>query len=137
MQLSPWQVGPAAVPPPHARPQRTSHATSTHHCSLPSPHLVTSSCVPHPNPPPTPPHPTPPLQVITDTVTAAISAPVPPGCTKKVWLCDDGGDQEKKAFMAKFGPQGGYVTGRSRKKDEMNGKSCNVNNVLKNYIFTR
>jgi hypothetical protein len=76
-------------------------------------------------------------QVITDTVTAAMSAPIPPGCTKKVWLCDDGGDPEKKAFMAKWGPQGGYVTGRSRKKGEMNGKSCNVNNVLRNHIFSK
>jgi hypothetical protein len=39
--------------------------------------------------------------------------------------------------MAKFGAAGGYVTGRPRKKGEMNGKSANVNNVLKNYIFTR
>ncbi len=29
-------------------------------------------------------------QVIEKTVTAAMDAPIPPGCTKKVWLCDDG-----------------------------------------------
>jgi hypothetical protein len=32
---------------------------------------------------------------------------------------------------------GGYVTGRVRVNGEMNGKSANVNNALRNYIFTK
>ncbi len=48
-----------------------------------------------------------------------------------------GNKADKKAFMSKFGSRGGYVTGRKRANPEMNGKSANVNNVLKNYIFNR
>jgi hypothetical protein len=39
--------------------------------------------------------------------------------------------------MSKYGARGGYVTGRKRASPEMNGKSANVNNVLKNHIFNR
>ena len=39
--------------------------------------------------------------------------------------------------MRRWGPLGGYVTGRTRENGEMNGKSANVNNCLKNYIFAK
>ncbi len=39
--------------------------------------------------------------------------------------------------MRRWGPLGGYVTGRVRVNGEMNGKSANVNNCLRNYIFAK
>ena len=39
--------------------------------------------------------------------------------------------------MRRWGPLGGYVTGRVRVNGEMNGKSANVNNCLRNYIFSK
>jgi hypothetical protein len=48
-----------------------------------------------------------------------------------------GKQASKEDFMRRWGPLGGYVTGRVRVAGEMNGKSANVNNCLRNYIFTQ
>lgn len=68
-------------------------------------------------------------------MTAALSAEVPPGVERTVYLCDDGKSEEKRAFIGSLGPEAKYVTGRIRKSGEINGKSANVNNCLRNIIF--
>lgn len=57
------------------------------------------------------------LGTLTATVTAAMQADLPPGVTRELYLCDDGKDREKRAWLEKeFGDgQRGkvhYVTGR-------------------------
>jgi len=73
--------------------------------------------------------------VITNTVTAALAAEVPPGVTRILYLCDDGKDPAKREFIASLGDEARYVSGRTRKQGEINGKSANVNNCLRNIIF--
>lgn len=71
-----------------------------------------------------------PLSVVGKTVTAALSAPVPFGCRKTVYVCDDGKDPVKRSFchaLCESGHSVVYVSGRSRAKREINGKSCNIN----------
>ncbi len=71
-----------------------------------------------------------PLSVVGKTVTAALSAPVPFGCRKTLYLCDDGKDPDKRAFCKALKGSGHavvYVSGRVRGKREINGKSCNIN----------
>lgn len=75
------------------------------------------------------------LEVITNTVTAALAAEVPPGVTRILYLCDDGKDPAKREFIKSLGDEARYVTGRTRKAGEINGKSANVNNCLRNVIF--
>ncbi len=71
-----------------------------------------------------------PLDVISKTFLAALSAPCPVGCFKSVYLCDDGKDPEKRAFVRGLGRSDAhYVSGRKRQKGEMNGKSANINNI--------
>lgn len=41
-----------------------------------------------------------PLGVVRATLEAVLDASLPPGCTRTVYLCDDGADPEKKAFVA-------------------------------------
>ncbi len=48
-----------------------------------------------------------PLDVVKATVQAAYDAPLPHGCTKYVYLCDDGKDPEKKALMHSYKVCGG------------------------------
>jgi hypothetical protein len=75
------------------------------------------------------------LEVITNTVTAALAAEVPPGVTRILYLCDDGKDAAKREFIKSLGDEARYVSGRTRKQGEINGKSANVNNCLRNVIF--
>lgn len=82
-----------------------------------------------------PPSPQESLEVITNTVTAALAAEVPPGVTRILYLCDDGKDPSKREFIASLGEEARYVSGRARKQGEINGKSANVNNCLRNVIF--
>ncbi|WIA20938.1 hypothetical protein OEZ85_005279 [Tetradesmus obliquus] len=75
------------------------------------------------------------LEVITNTVTAALAAEVPPGVTRVLYLCDDGKDPQKADFIASLADEAQYVSGRSRAPGEINGKSANLNNCLRNVIF--
>lgn len=43
-----------------------------------------------------------PLDVVKATVQAAYDAPLPHGCAKYVYLCDDGKDPQKKELMHSF-----------------------------------
>jgi endoglucanase len=55
---------------------------------------------------------------------------VPFGCSKTIYLCDDGKDKEKQEWMKSMGHGYVYVSGRTRAKGETNGKSGNLNNVF-------
>ncbi len=58
------------------------------------------------------------LGVIEATVHAAMAAHLPPGVTRHLYLCDDGNDPIKKAFLQlEYGHTGQvmYVTGRERR----------------------
>jgi cellulose synthase/poly-beta-1,6-N-acetylglucosamine synthase-like glycosyltransferase len=71
------------------------------------------------------------LEICQRTVLAAAAAPLPAGCKRTVYLCDDGRDKAKRDWIRSLGDptQFVYVSGRERKKGEMNGKSANLNNV--------
>lgn len=43
------------------------------------------------------------LDCIKATVGAAVAADMPPSCSKVVYLCDDGKDKEKQAYIASLG----------------------------------
>jgi hypothetical protein len=70
-----------------------------------------------------------------------MEADLPPGVTRTLYLCDDGKDPTKQAWLEQtYGSsssKGGtvYVTGRPRQKGEINGKSANLNNCLKNIVY--
>jgi cellulose synthase/poly-beta-1,6-N-acetylglucosamine synthase-like glycosyltransferase len=80
-----------------------------------------------------------PLAIVKDTLKHALDAKLPVGVRREVYLCDDGNDKDKRKLVEEeFRSKGcHYVTGRKRKEGELNGKSCNVNNCLKNYIYSR
>ena len=64
------------------------------------------------------------------TIQAAANGPIPGGCSKTIYLCDDGKDREKQEWMKSLGPGFVYVSGRTRPKGESNGKSGNLNNAF-------
>jgi hypothetical protein len=43
------------------------------------------------------------MDVIMNTMTAALSAEIPPGVTRTVYLCDDGKDPRKKEWVDGLG----------------------------------
>ena len=67
----------------------------------------------------------------------ALNAKLPVGVRRDVYLCDDGNSPDKRELVERELKSKGchYVTGRKRKEGELNGKSCNVNNCLQNYIY--
>ena len=69
------------------------------------------------------------LDIVKATITAAAAADLPSGCSRTIYLCDDGKDPEKRRWIQSLGADFVYVSGRSRPKGEMNGKSGNLNNV--------
>lgn len=71
------------------------------------------------------------LEIVQKTVIAARTAILPEGVARTIYLCDDGKDPEKRAWVNSLGPDVVYVSGRYRKKGEMNGKSGNLNNVAR------
>ena len=64
-------------------------------------------------------------------VQAALDAPLPAGCSRTVYLCDDGKNKQKRKWCLGRAPEVVYVSGRQRPKGEMNGKSANLNNCLR------
>lgn len=62
---------------------------------------------------------------------AALIAPLPAGCQRTIYLCDDGKNKQKRKWCLGMAPDVVYVSGRSRAKGEMNGKSGNLNNCLR------
>ena len=67
----------------------------------------------------------------TGAVQAALDAPLPAGCSRTVYLCDDGKNKQKRKWCLGRAPEVVYVSGRQRPKGEMNGKSANLNNCLR------
>eukprot|EP00884_Botryococcus_braunii_P018967 jgi/Botrbrau1/5754/Bobra.0134s0026.2 len=70
------------------------------------------------------------FEIVARTCTAAHDALLPYGCRVTVYLCDDGKDPLKRKWCLNQGPSYVYVSGRTRKPGEMNGKSANLNNCL-------
>lgn len=76
------------------------------------------------------------LSIIRRTILAAHNAHLPKGCKRTVYLCDDGKDEKKRKFIDKLDSEHiVYVSGRVREPGEVNGKSGNLNNCLKNVIY--
>ncbi|GFH05774.1 uncharacterized protein HaLaN_00291, partial [Haematococcus lacustris] len=75
-----------------------------------------------------------PMEVVVATIMAAVSAGLPSMTRRQetVYLCDDGKDAEKQAFIEALSATEDvvYVSGRTRKKGEVNGKSANLNFCL-------
>lgn len=69
------------------------------------------------------------LEIVQNTVKAAAAAELPRGCSRTIYLCDDGKDVEKRKWIQSMGHDFVYVSGRQRPKGEMNGKSGNLNNA--------
>ena len=70
------------------------------------------------------------LDIVAKTISAALAAKLPRGCGRTVYLCDDGKDAAKRRWCEAAGDDVVYVSGRTRKPGEMNGKSANLNNCL-------
>lgn len=65
-------------------------------------------------------------------------APVPFGCRKTVYICDDGKDVKKRKWVeSENSADLRYVSGRIRPKGEVNGKSGNLNNCMQNVIYKK
>lgn len=43
------------------------------------------------------------LEIVQRTITAARTADLPAGCDRTIYLCDDGKDPEKRAWVASLG----------------------------------
>ena len=70
------------------------------------------------------------LDIVAKTISAALAARMPRGCGRTIYLCDDGKDAAKRRWCEAAGDDVVYVSGRTRKPGEMNGKSANLNNCL-------
>lgn len=70
------------------------------------------------------------LDVVENTLRAALAADLPDNTTRTIYLCDDGADPDKMDLCHELGNEVVYVTGRPKEKGEINGKSCNLNNCL-------
>lgn len=70
------------------------------------------------------------IQILQLTIMGLLEAVLPENCTRTIYMCDDGKDPLKRDWVDSLGPEVIYVSGRVRKKGEMNGKSGNMNNVL-------
>ena len=54
------------------------------------------------------------LDIVQRTINAAAAAVLPTGVQRTIYLCDDGKDPEKRAWMDSMGPNFVYVSGRNR-----------------------
>ncbi|DBB00628.1 TPA: hypothetical protein ACH3X3_002312 [Trebouxia sp. C0006] len=69
------------------------------------------------------------LEILRRTIMAAYDAQLPEGCSRTIYLCDDGKDPKKRKWVDSLASDVVYVSGRKRPAGEMNGKSGNINNV--------
>lgn len=76
------------------------------------------------------------LDIVKPTVTGALTAPVPEGYTKHVYLLDDGRDDEKRKWIESLQQTNPLVHYRIRPKkpNQVNGKSTNMNYTLR-YLY--
>ena len=66
------------------------------------------------------------LSLPTDPLPCAVA-----GCSRTVYVCDDGKDKQKRRLIQRLGRDCVYVSGRQRAKGEINGKSGNLNNACR------
>ena len=72
------------------------------------------------------------VDLVEETVVAALNGYLPKNTRRTLYLCDDGNDATKRQMLERYGSSCVYVTGRLRDPDgETNGKSCNLNNCLR------
>lgn len=63
------------------------------------------------------------------------------GCTKTIYVCDDGKDVNKETWVEGLNRTGEagcpvvYIRGHPRQPGEINGKSGNLNNALSNVLY--
>ena len=63
------------------------------------------------------------------------------GCQRTIYLCDDGKDANKEAWVESLNRTGAagcpvvYIRGHPRAPGEVNGKSGNLNNALSNVLY--
>ena len=57
--------------------------------------------------------------------------PYPTGCSRTIYICDDGKDKDKRRMCQRVGRDCVYVSGRQRAPGEINGKSGNLNNACR------
>ena len=53
------------------------------------------------------------------------------GCSRTIYVCDDGKDRKKRRLCQRLGRDCVYVSGRKRASGEINGKSGNLNNACR------
>ena len=79
-----------------------------------------------------------PLEVVAATLLAALDARLPALTQRTVYLLDDGNSPEKRDYVEGLcSPHVRYITGRERSPGQINGKSENLNNALRNHIFAK
>jgi cellulose synthase/poly-beta-1,6-N-acetylglucosamine synthase-like glycosyltransferase len=71
-----------------------------------------------------------PTDIVQKTLLAIREAALPTGCSRTIYLLDDGKDRGRRKWATKLGPDVVYVSGRKRPPGESNGKSGNLNNAL-------
>jgi len=71
----------------------------------------------------------------------AARPPAAQGCIRTIYLCDDGKDAGKEAWVEGLNRTGEagcpvvYIRGHPREPGEVNGKSGNLNNALSNVLY--
>lgn len=70
------------------------------------------------------------LKIVMATVEAIKNAALPAGCTRTIYVCDDGNSKHKRRAFMRMPDDVVYVAGRKKPKGgDPNGKSANLNNV--------
>ncbi len=61
------------------------------------------------------------LDILRRTIMAAYDATMPDGCSRTIYLCDDGKDPKKRKWVDSLGPEVVYVSGRKRPAGGLRG----------------
>lgn len=72
-----------------------------------------------------------PYEIVQRTIAAIRDAVLPAGCSRTIYVCDDGKDRKKRRLCQRLGRDCIYVSGRKRASGEINGKSGNLNNACR------
>ena len=66
------------------------------------------------------------LDILRRTIMAAYDATMPDGCSRTIYLCDDGKDPKKRKWVDSLGPEVVYVSGRKRAAGGLRGLQLTV-----------
>ena len=66
------------------------------------------------------------LDILRRTIMAAYDATMPDGCSRTIYLCDDGKDPKKRKWVDSLGPEVVYVSGRKRAAGEVHGRQHTI-----------